>query len=420
MLLAGCAVWKLFSGTIPGSEADQIRRWVMSIKVRHMREEDRDELVRMHIEAFNTPAYGVGRIRSAPVDEGRVLTEDGRVLAGLRVLQCSQFFGSRLVPGAGISAVKVAAMARGKGLGNILMREVLAELRREGAAISTLYPTNLAIYRRAGYELAGILTRFQMPLVSMPQFDSPELEPWGDSALGEVAACYRRFAEASNGLIDRPASWWAERTLLPFSDGPVYRYLVRRGEVTGYLVYTQEHEKGDLPYYYSLLCRDLVWNDVESAHAILNFGAGHRTLGVNFAWHGPVDDPLNTLFEGPEARAQWSYCWMTRLVNVSMALEKRGYAPFLETEVELTVSDPVLPDNHGPIRLELRGGRGNVVRIHAARAQLDVGALAAIYTGWLSPRAAVRGGRLKDATNQEIERLEAIFAGPKPWMPDFF
>src|ERR1700733_7521859 len=192
---------------------------MMSIEVRHMREEDRDQVVRMHVEAFNTPAYAIERIRSAPIDEGRVLTEDGRVLAGLRILQCNQFFGSRLVPGRGISAVKVAAMARGKGLGNILMREVLAELRRGGTGISTLYPTKLAIYRRAGYELAGILTRFQMQLASMPQFESSELEPWGDSALGEVAACYRRFAEGSNGLIDRPASWWAERTLIPFSDG---------------------------------------------------------------------------------------------------------------------------------------------------------------------------------------------------------
>ena len=52
--------------------------------------------------------------------------------------------------------------------------------------------------------------------------------------------------------------------------------------------------------------------------------------------------------------------------------------------------------------------------------RLDVGALAALYTGWASTAMLARAGRLSGGGEAERAALDAAFAGPAPWMADSF
>jgi predicted acetyltransferase len=70
--------------------------------------------------------------------------------------------------------------------------------------------------------------------------------------------------------------------------------------------------------------------------------------------------------------------------------------------------------------VELSGGTATVTPASAADCRLDAGTLAAIYTGWLSARDARRTGRLTGATDRDVEILQLIFSGPKPWLIDVF
>lgn len=393
----------------------------MRAEVRPMREEDREALVALHRQAFNYPPGPLERFRAAPVGEQLVVADErGRVLGGLHVEPVAQLFGGRAIPTAAVSAVKIAPEARGGGLGGVLLREMLRAQRAAGVPLSLLYPSAPSTYRRSGYELAGAHVRYSAPTTFTVERGALPAERWDDTDLGEVQACYRRFADGHNGLLERTDAWWRARTLGEW-DGPIYRYLVRaEGRVVGYVVYTLEQASGDLPYFHTLRCRDLVWETPAAAQALLAFAGAHRLLATHLRWTGPVADPLFLLVDGGEVRAEWSYVWMSRLVDVRGALEARGYAPWAEGAVELAVDDPTLPENGGAFRLEVAGGSATVAELGAARLRLSVSTLAGLFTGWLPARTAARAGLLPGATEAELDQLDRIFAGPTPWLLEMF
>jgi predicted acetyltransferase len=80
----------------------------------------------------------------------------------------------------------------------------------------------------------------------------------------------------------------------------------------------------------------------------------------------------------------------------------------------------MFPSNAGPWRLSVAGGRAEVERADGVDAKrLAIGALSAMFTGYLRPHDAVRVG-LMDAGDPAVEALSTLFAGPDPWTGFFF
>ena len=97
----------------------------------------------------------------------RVLQHDDDTVGGLAIIPMGQWFGGQSIPMAGIAAVGVAPHFRGTGVAVRLMEKTVVELQEEGFALSVLYPSTIALYRRAGYELAGRMCRFALPVTSI-------------------------------------------------------------------------------------------------------------------------------------------------------------------------------------------------------------------------------------------------------------
>ncbi len=158
----------------------------MSVEVRVMQDKDRDRIVALHRQAFNLPAADPKRLQAIPIEDVRVVTENSQPVASLRLLRAGHFFGGRSVPAAEVTAVQVAPECRSKGYGGLLVREVLSELRSEGVALSILFPSTPAPYRRAGYEMAGAYVRYSIPISVLPRHRYQDVETWDDSALDEI------------------------------------------------------------------------------------------------------------------------------------------------------------------------------------------------------------------------------------------
>ncbi len=393
----------------------------MTLDVRRMRDSEREAMLEMHMQAFRLPPYREARVRATPLEEGWVVEDAGRLVGGLRAECLAQYFGGRPVPSAAVSAVKVAPEARGRGIGGLLLRQVLDELRQEGEFLSFLYPSSIGFYRRVGYEVAFGHSRYGLSLHQLPREGSLVAEPWEDGELEEVKDCYERVARASTGLVARSADWWDERILSSRQGERVYRYAVRTGgKLTGYVVYTHEAASADLPYAFALSCRDLVWEDAESASSLLAFASANAGLGVELEWPGSPLDPLLTSLTGQLPRAISSLPGMVRLIDVRGALEARGYPDDVEATVELEVSDPCIPANEGTVRLTVAGGSGHVESVSSAAARVGVDALAALYTGWLPAGSLARLGRIQDARPETLRTLEKLFLGPTPWVVAVF
>ena len=143
-------------------------------------------------------------------------------------------------------------------------------------------------------------------------------------------------------------------------------------------------------------------------------------------WAGGPLDPLVYLLREPSVgvahprvKTLFSMDWMLRLVDVKKALEGRGYPAGLNAELHFDIRDDMLPANNGRIVLAVEGGRGEVRSGGDGRINLHVRDLAALYSGFLAPGELTTLGSLSAPTG-DLGLAGAVFAGPRPWMPDMF
>lgn len=346
----------------------------------------------------------------------RVLRDRGEVAASLALIPMGQWFGGRSVPMAGVSAVAVRPEMWRRGFASTMMRSALLELHDAGVAISSLYPASLHLYRRAGYEMAGARYRLTVAARSIG-ISSRELElrPITDDDWPVLEDLHNTWASRFPGQLDRHSYIWlsVKKTWSKGARG----YLVHDGGRPEGYVYFSPSEAGTS---YDLEISDLLFLTGRAGRRLLSFLADHGGAGRNLSWNSSPTDPALLLL--PEAGYRLTYLgsWMTRIVDVAAALEARGYPEGLEGQLVLRVTDNVLPSNSGSFTLHVANGRGSVDRQPAgAGLDIDVGALAALYTGHRSPRQLeIVGGLSGDAA--DLARAESIFAGSAPWLTDMF
>ena len=114
---------------------------------------------------------------------------------------------------------------------------------------------------------------------------------------------------------------------------------------------------------------------------------------------------------------------MSRILDVPSAFESRGY-PDVTGSATFSVEDPMFEDNTGTFLLEagqgkVRVGRHPVTGGASSGAAIPIGALTAMFTGFVTPSAAAAMG-LIDPDHPALGLFERLFAGPAPWTPDFF
>jgi len=386
------------------------------MEIRSPRDHEFAHLAAMTSQAYNTTSREQS-LREALDGEILLRASDDDVAAIVRTCVVGQFFGGRSVSTADVRNVVVAAHHRSRGHLRHLLRESLLRRRSEGLALSTLTPSTVPAYRRFGYEYAGTMIRYRAPVSAAVAHHGDTVQEWGRDQLAEVADCYRRFAQRNNGLLDRSAAWWDEFVL---SDQGQHRYLLRRdGAVTGYLVYTQERAPGDLPYYYRLQCNDLVWTDEESARSLLGFIAGNRALATEFEWYGPQEEPLTLFFDEDQARRQLSRTWMIRLLDPEKAFQERGWPGGLTGRIAFDVEDDYLEVPRHTFTVEWSDGEAIVKTTDGRGAPLvDLGTLGSIYAGWLRASDAAALGRMPGFAADDLDLLDAAFAGQPAWAMD--
>ena len=122
-----------------------------------------------------------------------------------------------------------------------------------------------------------------------------------------------------------------------------------------------------------------------------------------------------------EARAQpeFNERWMLRIVDVPRALSQRGYPASITGTLDVSITDELIPENHGRFRLELENGKARVSRGGAGELQTDVRGLSPLYTSLFDATTLQSLGYIVGSP-ETIEMANAIFAGPQPWMPDKF
>ncbi len=407
------------------------------MQVRAFRPDDAQAALDLRVVAFSTAMHVEfdGTDIYAPDDHRLVAVEEGRVVGHLTAWPFGQAFGGRVVPMGGVAGVVVAPEHRRRGVGSALLAAGLDMLADRGLPVSTLYPSTPAPYRAWGWEVAGMHVRRTIAtrdLLDLPAPSDVEVRLFLLDDLDDVLALHNAITLREPGGL-AASRRWLRRMLTPDPDEPELSFVAVRGaEVVGLLLAVKV--SGTAPTdAFGLRVLHLYGADRDAELALWAVVAANHSVASTTTFNSQPADPLllalpRTL---PEDSAS-SHAWMTRLVDAPAAIAARGW-PDTTATVPLVIRDPRRPSNDGAWVLEVAEGAAQLTRPRQADptghgghgsgarvAAVDIGALSAMYTGFASPWLLSRAGRLTGCDADFLELLGSVFAGPTPFLRDYF
>ena len=360
------------------------------------------------------PAQWLGSLGDHGWDNMRTLTDEHDVAGGLVIHATGQWFGGRRLASHAISAVVAAPQFRRQKIGHTLMLAGLREARISNVPLSVLFASAPNFYRGLGYEPAGDQMFFRAPSHDLPtSTEGARYVPFNPDEQSAARELYQRFAGERSGLLDRNDHFWRSH-FLPYDGSKRYAYRIEfSGAPEGYV--SLQHARPQS----TLIVQDVIARTPRAARAALALMSHHKSVADWVVFPDGPQGPLHKLIPNNRARPEPS-CqqWLLRLTDVRAALEQRGY-PALDAVFHLDVADEAMPENAGRCVLELRGGKPRVTSGGEGRIQLDVRALAAVFSGFCHPREMQAAGLLT-ATLADADLLGAVFAGPRPFLLDAF
>jgi predicted acetyltransferase len=396
-------------------------------EIRTPTEDEREQIGSVMSISLNFgQAWAERRAPTFRLEQFLVAVDRGRVVATSAARPFLQWFGGRTLSMTGIYAVATLPEHRGAGLASELVTQLLRRGREEGALISALYPAAVRPYRSIGYELAGTYTDHRIAISDLPAGPPPlRVEEYRPEDLDGVRAVFREVMSTQNGPIySELDDWWTERILATREPDVLFRVAIVRGEngaIEGYCPFRYgKAGGGDFDFAFGIETAHLVARSEAALRALFAYFRGFRGLGESLQWSGPPADPVTLLIEEQKIKTAWTFHWMLRLLDVPGALEARGYPP-VSGSIDITLRDPAFAeDDSATYHLEPEGGKIHALRVdRGATAVTSIGTFSSIFTGFTSPADAVRVGALK-ADDEAVEFLSALFAGPPPWLPEWF
>ncbi|WP_426561049.1 GNAT family N-acetyltransferase [Angustibacter sp. McL0619] len=399
----------------------------MPLEVRTLRPDDQEAAFTLRQQTFGSRSEPFDRVRDTdwytPLHRRLVAFDGTDLVAHAAAWDFGQHFGGVALPMAGISGVAVRPDARGRGAASLLVGRLLADAHEHGDVLSSLYPANSALYRRHGWEYGGTRTVRTVPSASLATLARPEerldarpVRVGDPDDLDSVTAVHATAMARADGTLVRPRSYTAR--VASGLDGHESYLFERAGTVVGYVWTTRQSRPGGG---LDLRVNELLGTDRQ---ALLN---AWRLVA---SWHPFIDDvqavgspadPLGWLLDsGPPELATQVEQWMLRLVDVPAALTRRGYPNAPSGRIALHVHDTSAAWNDGDWVVTFDEGRASVARGGDGTTRLDVGTLAALFSGWLPAQDAVRLDLVRGADETTVRLLRAAFGGPTPWMLSFF
>jgi len=396
-------------------------------RYRAARPEEHRALIVQDAQAFGDSTSGSSIDRSIArtrLEELRVLEEDGVNLGLLLARGQRVLWGGRAVPAGQVAGLSIGVEHRGRGAATELLRSYLAEVHERGAAVSTLFPATVHLYRRAGYEYAGTWTLYEAAARLLPSGWPAgwRARPASAEDPGPLQERFALVAPARSGQVERDADWWRHFLLADRGSGPPQVFLVDGPDgPDGWAVLKASEEVSAREVRTSVQVVD--WGAASEGgwRSLLALVAGFSSLEASVVWKGPDPEPLALLLREQDIRQVRQFRFMARVVDVPGAFAARGYPSGLRGRITIGVRDEVCPWVDGTWTIEVDGGEGKAVRVgDDAEVRTSAAGLAALFAGYLDPRDLAAMGLVRGLAPADVEFLQAMHAGARPWSPDFY
>lgn len=394
---------------------------------RPMSEADSPRVCQLVGQAFGiSMEHGERWLNAAGREKFRVVARGSEPATGcLLIADIGQHFGGRAVSMEGVAGVAVAPEERGRGVGGVMMREMLLDMHRRGVALSTLYPATQVLYRRVGYEQAGFsnVVRLNASTIGAERGDRTlPIRPTRDEDWPRIAAAYREAYSEMNGTLERRTYIW-DRVRVWRGDKTDAFVIDEGGRIEGVVALLMQPDPQDEAGRKKIFCTTLNAFTQRAAKRILAFLADYSSMGTDIVFYcGPTNPLLLLLPEQRWHRQAVGEVWMTRIVDVERALAQRGYPLGMSARIAIDVSDDLVEANNGVYTLEVSDGQSRVSRGPAGSIPtitIHVRDLVPIYSGLHSPVIMSRLGRCTGPA-EVLALAGSLFATGTPAMEEHF
>jgi predicted acetyltransferase len=346
------------------------------------------------------------------IDERRAIAvyDDNLLLGRAMIWPFQQYWGGRAVAMAGVAGVVVAPEYRGRGVGSALMDGVIERGRELGFPVSVLYPATVPVYRKRGWEMAGVQSRYTIETRLLRDLRG------GPAAVREAGPADAHTmqdlmtAAYAAGRLNGPRVFPASELADDLRGSGVFAYLAD----DGFVVYGWDGKE--------LVVYQLVAQSAETARALWAVvGSGSSVSPQVQAYLAP-DDPLHQMLGECVVEEVKQTRWMLRLLDPRAAVDGRGFAPGVDIDVPITVEDAQVPANCLTGRIRVAAGSGELVADESTRAdavRLTANGLAALYAG-TSLASLTTAGVADGGSADDHARLDAAFAGRPAYLLDYF
>lgn len=379
---------------------------------------DKDTMSRALALAFASPPEALRDwMANAGEENFRVLTDGTTPLATLLRIPMGQYFASKPIPMLGIAGVAVAPEHRGGGHAKKMMQHAMIQAAGEGWPLAGLYASTHTLYRAVGFEHAGHRFQYTIPIIRIDVRDAAgTIVPITDADMPRVHACYAKFAATFTGPLDRGPYIW--NRIRKHREETYHGFAVENDshEFEGYVFLAQKRRPDGRQ---DLSLSDFSFNTPAAGRRLWSLLADFAPMGEELTFFGGPTHPALELLQQQRHRVEQKDSWLIRILDVPKALKARGYSPACNAELHLDIHDDLIPANNARFMLRVEGGTGTVRQGGHGTLRTTIRGLAAIYSGFLSPRQGRQLGHV-EATDESCDLAWGVFATTTPWMSDMF
>lgn len=408
--------------------------------IREVREDELDEFARITIEAFpgmkvesqearDRMVERLARVMKEPIVHFFGVYDDGKMVGVMRSYDfMMKLHDTRTMVG-GLGGVAVDLRHKKERVAADMVRFYLDFYRQKGAALAALYPFRPDFYRRMGFGYGVKMNRYSFRPDALPAGGvRARVEYLTAADRDDLAACYDRFLDRTNGLIEIPSHVLDSL----FSDPALHIVGYREeGALRGYLIFRFEEAPGQNWLANNIQLRTLIYDDPQALAALLGFlrKQADQVDRVNFEtqddrFHHILADPRDgshNLLAGlwHQTNTQGTGI-MYRVIDVARLFEVLSERSFggVTATVRLDLTDTFLPNNGGSYRLAVDGGRANLSTGEQADVTvgLDISDFSSLVVGAIDFQHLFTYGRSTISDASSVSVVNRLFrAEITPW-----
>ena len=405
----------------------------MAVEIRAVAPDQLDVLGRVTAMAFGQdpdPAAGESYRKLLDLDRSRGAFEQGQMVGGsfAHVLELTIPGGTAAA--AGVASVGVLPSHRRRGIMRRMVTELLADARDRGDILAALWSTEVPLYGRFGFGVAGVTTKLvidRFPLVPHRLAPRPApvvlIEP--DEAREVLPPLFDRKRREVPGMFARSADWWELEIL---ADEPRYRggasslryalALDSDGQPIGYAQYRTSGSWEGIGIEINLRLEEMIALTPAAYSGLWNFLVNQDLIRQIRAWNVPAETALHQLFANfRETQTLNDGLWL-RILDVEAALSSRRYSA--DGSLVLGVFDPMIAET-SRYRLEVSGGLGSCLKVsEPPDLSLDLEDLSAAFLGRSRFRRLGALGRLEGEPAARALADSMFDWDPQPWCQEIF